>query len=209
MIPASIRAQFPQDEQGRVLFFTTPPIDTTHIVEGRSSVEKGDQLSHSLRYLAKKADYERELARKRTLDVDMDVDTETQNSKPATPESNKRVKPLSFAVDGEERDPDGRICANAEKAQQIAAQQIEQISKLKTRALAMLVQQLNQGNEEFYKIEYGDKADEVRKVDELKIQELRAPQTNGNMSVGKPDAMVEFKRSPWNGVYKDDFDARY
>lgn len=53
-IPASIRAQFHQDDQGRVLFFSTPPLD---IVSG-----KGANLGHSLKYLA--AREEREKARR-------------------------------------------------------------------------------------------------------------------------------------------------
>ena len=203
MIPAEIRAQFPQDEQGRVLFFTTPPVNTTHIVEGRSTAEKGGQLSHSLKYLAKKADHERELVRKHSLDID----AENQNAS----DSHKRVKPNSFSCDGEERDADGRIRANPKRAQEIAAEQAQRIEILKTRALATLVQQMNQGNDEFYKIQYGDKAEEFRKNDALKQQELlkEGQQRNGQTTGGSPDVIGEFKRSPWNGLYKDDYDARY
>ena len=52
MIPLEIRNQFPQDDDGRVLFFTTPPIDTRHVLDGRSRAEKGIPLRHSEAFLA-------------------------------------------------------------------------------------------------------------------------------------------------------------
>lgn len=56
-IPADIRAQFHVDDQGRVIFFTAPPLET-------SSME-ADGLSHSLRYLADKARRKEEMDKKR------------------------------------------------------------------------------------------------------------------------------------------------
>ena len=46
-IPADIRAQFHRDDQGRVIFFTAPPLGTT--------ADESNELTHSLRYLADKA----------------------------------------------------------------------------------------------------------------------------------------------------------
>lgn len=225
MIPAEIRAQYPQDEQGRVLFFTTPPVDTRHIVQGRSDAEKGDQLSHSLRYLAVKADREREREREQQAAAaaprkrnphNTDIDAETQNQNAPTSHSTKRLKPNTFTSEGEERDSDGRIRANPTKAAEIASLQAQQIEALKTRALATFIQQLNQSNDEFYKTQYGDKADEYKAIDAVKQQEWlrennrKDSEVQNNLNVrATPDVMVEFKRNPWNGVYKDDFDARY
>ncbi|SZF00712.1 unnamed protein product [Blumeria hordei] len=48
-IPADIRDQFHKDDSGRVIFFTTPPIDVNPIVE------ETQVLCHSLKYLADKA----------------------------------------------------------------------------------------------------------------------------------------------------------
>jgi chromatin structure-remodeling complex subunit RSC1/2 len=48
-IPADIRNQFQQDDYGKVLFFTAPPLDVNPIPE------KVQPLGHSLRYLADKA----------------------------------------------------------------------------------------------------------------------------------------------------------
>lgn len=48
-IPADIRSQFHRDDAGRVLFYTTPPLDANPIPEDKQP------LGHSLRYLADKA----------------------------------------------------------------------------------------------------------------------------------------------------------
>ncbi|KAF4537579.1 Chromatin structure-remodeling complex protein rsc1 [Lasiodiplodia theobromae] len=56
-IPPRIRAQFQQDEQGRVLFFTAPPIDALPPGSGGSDAEGNagaGGLAHDVRYLAAK-----------------------------------------------------------------------------------------------------------------------------------------------------------
>ncbi|KAK0101512.1 hypothetical protein ONS95_006679 [Cadophora gregata] len=58
-IPADIRAQFHHDEYGRIIFYTTPPLDVNPIPQ-----EKQD-LGHSLRYLADKARRKEEDDKKR------------------------------------------------------------------------------------------------------------------------------------------------
>ena len=211
MIPAEIREQFPQDEQGRVLFFTTPPADTRHIIEGRANAEKGEQLAHSLRYLAVKADRERErekAARKRQVDGTADIEKEDGR----VSETKKRVKAGFFAADGEERDADGRIRANPQKALEIAAAQEQRLECLKARALATLAHQLDQGTDGFYKTMYGDKAEEYKAMDATKQKELAKfhQQANGHRNISAAaDTVVDFKRSPWKTGFKDDYDARY
>ncbi|KAF2752169.1 chromatin structure-remodeling complex protein-like protein rsc1 [Sporormia fimetaria CBS 119925] len=59
-IPADIREQFQRDEQGRVLFFTAPPLNAPTIAK-----KEGRTLGHSARYLAKKAEWEAERVLKR------------------------------------------------------------------------------------------------------------------------------------------------
>lgn len=59
-IPPEIREQFQRDEQGRVLFFTAPPLNAP------SAVKKEDKsLGHSARYLAAKASRDAMRAAKR------------------------------------------------------------------------------------------------------------------------------------------------
>lgn len=59
-IPADIRDQFQKDDQGRVLFFTAPPINSSRIV-----VKDGSALGHSAKFLAAKAKRDALIAAKR------------------------------------------------------------------------------------------------------------------------------------------------
>ncbi|RDL30456.1 Bromodomain-containing protein [Venustampulla echinocandica] len=60
-IPADIRGQFQQDEYGKVIFFTAPPLDINPIPEDTQ------KLGHSLRYLADKARSKEAEANKRKI----------------------------------------------------------------------------------------------------------------------------------------------
>jgi chromatin structure-remodeling complex subunit RSC1/2 len=62
-IPADIREQFQRDEQGRVLFFTAPPVNSSRIV-----AKEGQALGHSARYLALKAKRDAARVAKRKAD---------------------------------------------------------------------------------------------------------------------------------------------
>jgi chromatin structure-remodeling complex subunit RSC1/2 len=67
-IPEDVRKQYQRDEHGRVLFFTTPPLDVL------PPVKKGAAMAHTTRYLAEKlrkagalkeATAQKEMARRR------------------------------------------------------------------------------------------------------------------------------------------------
>jgi chromatin structure-remodeling complex subunit RSC1/2 len=58
-IPDEIRNQFPQDDQGRMLFFTKPPVDTRSVLSGRSEGDRNKPLSHSARFQEVKAELQR------------------------------------------------------------------------------------------------------------------------------------------------------
>lgn len=60
-IPADIREQFHRDDQGHVLFFSTPPLDIVPPVEQR--------LGHSLKYLAAKEERQKLIEEKKRKDV--------------------------------------------------------------------------------------------------------------------------------------------
>lgn len=61
-IPKHIRDNFPQDNEGRVLFFTKPPTLSDTMVRGRD----GQPLAHTEKYLAAKAERDKVItARKR------------------------------------------------------------------------------------------------------------------------------------------------
>lgn len=58
-VPADIRAQFQQDDGGRIVFFTAPPLNVNPVPEDKQT------LGHSLRYLADKARNKEEDKKKR------------------------------------------------------------------------------------------------------------------------------------------------
>jgi chromatin structure-remodeling complex subunit RSC1/2 len=69
-IPDEIRNQFPQDDHGRVLFFTKPPVDTRSVLTGRSEGDKNRPLVHSARFQEAKAELQRR-RKEKEQDVDM------------------------------------------------------------------------------------------------------------------------------------------
>lgn len=58
-IPPEIREQFDRDEQGRVLFFTAPPVQVAN------DSDHAGALGHSIKYLAAKSRREEETSKKR------------------------------------------------------------------------------------------------------------------------------------------------
>ena len=72
-IPQDIREQFQCDEEGRVLFFTAPPIDTETLAT--SEVKSDLPLGHSVSYLAAKADRDAKVreGRKRKAERELEV----------------------------------------------------------------------------------------------------------------------------------------
>lgn len=82
-IPADIREQFQKDEQGRVLFFTKPPLDVL------PPVKNGGPPVHSLRYIAAKI--RRQKVEKEKLEVTMKLPLDEQR-RMAQVNYNKRIK---------------------------------------------------------------------------------------------------------------------
>ena len=76
-IPPQIRQQFHCDDNDRVLFFTSPPLDTL------PPYKEGAALGHSVRYLAAKAKREALLSEKRQRE---------QAEKPAREEARKKAR---------------------------------------------------------------------------------------------------------------------
>lgn len=62
-IPKHIRDKFPQDDQGRVLFFTKPPVEHDMTVRGKD----GQVLRHTEKYLKAKEERERLRAERKRL----------------------------------------------------------------------------------------------------------------------------------------------
>ncbi|PVI03277.1 hypothetical protein DM02DRAFT_521237 [Periconia macrospinosa] len=91
-IPAEIRDQFQQDDQGRVLFFTAPPINSSRIV-----VKDGSALGHSAKFLAAKAKRDALIAAKRKAEEASAAERE-EAAKKARLESEEKLKKEIEAV---------------------------------------------------------------------------------------------------------------
>jgi chromatin structure-remodeling complex subunit RSC1/2 len=85
-IPPEIREQFQRDEQGRVLFFTAPPLNTATVAN-----KDGRPLGHSARYLAKKAEWDAQRAAKRKA-RDMEAAERQEAAKRARTEAEEQLK---------------------------------------------------------------------------------------------------------------------
>ena len=89
-IPADIREQFQRDDQGRVLFFTAPPVNTSTIVQ-----KEGQALGHSARFLAAKAARDAQRAAKRKADEANAAEREEAAKKVRTEAAEKFKKDVS------------------------------------------------------------------------------------------------------------------
>lgn len=75
-IPEDIREQFHRDEQGHVLFFTTPPLDVL------PPAKPGSAIGHTARYLAKKLRLQIARKEKRKAEGLAEIDEDSGNKKP-------------------------------------------------------------------------------------------------------------------------------
>ncbi|KAG4025084.1 hypothetical protein MFRU_067g00130 [Monilinia fructicola] len=74
-IPADVRSQFHSDEFGRIIFYTSPPLDSNPVPE------ESQKLGHSLKYLANKVRRKEELEKKRKLrEIELQIEA-TERSK--------------------------------------------------------------------------------------------------------------------------------
>ena len=75
-IPENIRSQDQTDDNGRVLFFSTPPLD---VVSGKDGDKNHGGLSHSLKYMAARDEGVKRLAeRKRQIEEEEAAEREAQ-----------------------------------------------------------------------------------------------------------------------------------
>ncbi|CAG8982462.1 hypothetical protein HYALB_00009956 [Hymenoscyphus albidus] len=94
-IPPEIRSQFQQDEYGRVLFFTAPPLDANPIPEEKRN------LTHSLRYLADKARAKEEEEKKRKArdaELEAEANAKAKRMKADHVEGEKQVLESQLSV---------------------------------------------------------------------------------------------------------------
>jgi chromatin structure-remodeling complex subunit RSC1/2 len=230
-IPKDIRDRFPQDDEGRVLFFTRPPLVTDRIVTGRSKSEQNRPLAHSKEYLDAKEERNKLIKeRKRAIQESL------ERKSAANGGDYKRLKIGTF---GEEREADGRIRADPDKAAEIlqdheakqaekARKEEEEAAALQQKALEELRKGMVQSTAAEYRMRYGDKALEYFEEDTARTrdrellwrQQQAMRQQNSDAQLSKDDKIrADTKRmlsqNFWTGRYydgtgrfEDDYDNR-
>lgn len=183
-IPADVRSEFHCDDRGHVLFFSTPPMD---IVSSATVAKKG--LSHSLKYLAAKA--EREKQRKRRLEAEQQQEQETM-SIDEQPPSTKRAR-LDTHTELEAIDP-------------------SRLTNLISKTVSLLARDIENGTYTFYNKLYTDEkiAKEYAEADaRQREQDVKTYALAKKVATELREASVdEFASRPTDlrrkGVYLDD-----
>ncbi|KAI9680746.1 MAG: hypothetical protein M1817_004186 [Caeruleum heppii] len=181
-IPADIREQFQRDEHGRVLFFTTPPLDLL------PPVREGAALGHSIGYLAAKA--------KRMREKRFGPAAASTSSADDHPPPSKKQK--TETTDEAPSHPEPPL-ANT-------------IVALRDRALDLFCAQMHRGTCDLYKDMFGERWEECMTWNdarrELLQQETAKRNAEREANERKREAARKVSlRGP--GYFLDDVDPRY
>ena len=215
-IPKEIRDRYPQDDEGRILFFTQPPLDMTHIVSARTDADNAKPLKHSKEYLDARSKRE-ELIKQRKREAQ--ESSVYANSTHAS----KRLKPGFF---GEERDVDGRIRADPLKAAQLLREEEAQQFVQAKKYLENVSTHFARAQADEYRRRYGENAAHyleedamrmmTRAIEDQQTREL-AEQVKDTMTKDEKiaaDTKRMLGQNFWTGRYlgtgrfEDDFDNR-
>lgn len=205
-IPKEIRDQFPTDDQGRLLFFTQPPLDTRHIVTGSAQTEKAQPLQHSEQYMKTLAIRKRKLAEQRTEGMDVDSGDDTASAK------SKQVKM-------DDDDAKATLSQNLDIPQE----------QIKQRATALLAAQAKNAIYHDYETNYDGEWREILLADldyqalchqmAVEKQQLASEQRkafneshlgklNGQYGVNAQGYITDWRKNFFTGSYLDDYDSR-
>ena len=216
-LPEDIRDQYPQDDQGRVLFFTKPPVDTRTILTGRSKGETYKPLVHSAgfqeykaalkRRIKEKEEKEREMAKKKEMDIDTDNDKKQ--------DINMADAPLTQPLTGNEQSGSMPVSSteqsgpDPQQAMIAWAERMAEATKDGYRRMYGADWKLYYDNDELRHRERKALYDQERakkKADIEAAQKLQLPEEDESPYA----TSYSFKgRNPWVGRYEDDFDPRY
>ncbi|OJD20932.1 hypothetical protein ACJ73_07733 [Blastomyces percursus] len=168
-IPEEIRRQFHCDERGRVLFFTSPPLDVVPPAEQTG-------LKHSLRYLAAKKERAKLVQKKR-------VEREKMEQGRAA----KRLKMTTSTT------TTGTNACSNDNNESLAAADRKTLSEL---ALMATVVQMKQADRDWYRMRYGEEdvvrikeADDERYMSILK-EKAKVDAATQKLDVKEPASVV-------------------
>lgn len=183
-IPLEVRQQFPCDDHGRILWFTTPPLNTTTGPAEVVSAKDGKPLAHTPEYLAAKE------KRKRLI------------------EERKEVQKRTVA---EKRDADAEGSGSGDQSQ-IKRKKVTD-EKVDALVLQKLTDQILTAHKEWYTSQYGERAAEMEAFDAERAAE-RKKQADYQKAyfeerMHKEVQRRERERAMAGKVFKDDWDERY
>lgn len=175
-IPADVREEFHTDDQGRVLFFTTPPLDPV----APASQQK---LAHSAKFIAARKERMKRIAEKKRKEILERQETEERVKKART----AAIERSKHDMEGLERD-----------------------------TLIALTLHIQKGTDDFYKMHFGDRAEEVQAAEaedfnqrrEAYWKKKREDEERVEKNTSKPEPMRWDGRTA-DGVYLDDIDTRF
>lgn len=183
-IPDEIRNQFPQDDQGRMLFFTKPPVDTRSALFGRSEGDKDKPLAHSARFQEVKAELQR---RQREREEDFNMD-DVKESQPVMGKSSGML-PWSSTK---------KVAPGLVKTITDWAEKLAETTKVEYQ------QKYGENWQEVCNADLLKQQDRKRKWVEA------AEKKDGQQFSDRGTASYNFKgRNPFAGRYEDDYDPRY
>lgn len=204
-IPKEIRDQFPTDDQGRLLFFTQPPLDARHIVTGSTQTEKAKPLQHSEQYMKALAIRKRKLEERR-------LDGETKNEDDRDSTKSKQAKRS-----------DTDVSSTFAHQLDIPPEQI------KERATALLTEQVKNATYHEYQQTYDDDWREVLLADldyqalcrkkevekersaaeqRRRFNESHLGKLNGQYALNPQGYITDWRKDFFTGSYLDDYDSR-
>ena len=185
-IPLEIRQQFPCDDHGRVLWFTTPPLNNTATPLDIVSPKDGKALAHTPEYLAAK-EKRKKLIEERKRQIQDRSTVANQNA-----EAENRTE------------NDGHPSAKRRRITDVEAD---------TLAVQTLIDQIRDASKEWYKSQYGEFAEEAEAFDAVRAEERRmeveAKKAYFEGRRKMEEERKEKEKAMEGKVFRDDWDERH
>ena len=199
-IPKHVREQFPSDDQGRVLFFSSLPLDTRHIVSGSSEDEQGRPLEHSEAY------QQARILRKRKYEHrDRDDNTEVDGDATIVART-RQIKATKSAAENQ-----ATGIAAAEKAMGSLAEEVVQSTHNEYKAQygnewrQILAADLNWVEERRRKEQQRDHAAERRR---RMFRDAHLGNLNGQYAMNAQGYITGWQKNFFTSTYLDDHNSR-
>ena len=187
-ISLETRKQFPCDDHGRVLWFTTPPLNHTTGPVEVVSPKDGKPLSHTPEYNVAK-EKRRKLIEERRRQVQ------------------ERIAAENKSTGAEQINPDDDDDRQGSKRRKVTDAQVD------TLVLQNLTDQILNANKEWYKSQYGDRAAQVEAYDAIRAaqrrKEVEAKAAYFEERRRREEERKERDRSMEGKVFMDDWDERH